>query len=90
MSHLSFISQILETAVYIFGGDGFRVGKGEGGKEWGGSSGWEGGICMGLLLEYLITVEGRCETCTHFRGPVKGNSPSQICSFNLSIVFNDV
>lgn len=44
---------------------------------------------MGLLLDYPITVEGRCETCTHFRGPRKGNSPSQTCYFNLSIVFND-
>ena len=77
MSHLSFISQILETAVYIFGGSGFRVGKGGGGgKEWGGSLGREGGICMGLLLDYLIMVEGRCETCIHFRGFTKGNSPS--------------
>lgn len=32
MSHLSFISQILETAVYIFGGDGFRVGRERGAK----------------------------------------------------------
>lgn len=39
MSHLSFLSQILETAVYIFGGGGFRVGKGKGGREWGGSVG---------------------------------------------------
>lgn len=90
MSHLSFISQILETAVYIFGGDGFRVGRERGAKSREGVGGGRGGICMGLLLDYLITVEGRCETCTHFRGPIKGNSPSQICSFNLSIVFNDV
>lgn len=60
MSHLSFISQILETAVYIFGGGRFGVGKGRVGKEWGGSPGWEGGICMGLLLlDCLIRVEGR-------------------------------
>lgn len=25
--------------MYIFGGDGFRVGKGRGGEEWGGSRG---------------------------------------------------
>ena len=37
MSHLSFMSQILETAVYIFGGGGSRVGKGSGDKKWGGS-----------------------------------------------------
>lgn len=47
MSHLSFISQILETAVYIFGGGGFRVGKGREGTRsregvWGGreASAW--------------------------------------------------
>ena len=51
------MSQILETAVYIFGGGGSRVGKGSGDKKWGGSG--VGGICMGLLLlGYLITVEG--------------------------------
>lgn len=31
MSHLSVPSQILQTAVYIFGGGGFGVGKGRGG-----------------------------------------------------------
>ena len=33
MSHLSFISQILETAVCIFGGGGFRAGKGSGDED---------------------------------------------------------
>lgn len=51
--------QILQTVVYIFGGGGFGVEKGSGDKEWGGSLGWEGRICMGLLLDYLIRVEGR-------------------------------
>lgn len=31
---------------------------------------------MGLLLGYPIMVEGRCETCIHFRGFTKGNSLS--------------
>ena len=35
MSHLSFISQILETAVCIFGGGGFREGKESGEEDWG-------------------------------------------------------
>lgn len=47
---------------------GLGWGRGRGGKQWGGESGWEGGICMGLLLDYLIAVEGRWETRTHFRG----------------------
>lgn len=79
MSHLSFLSQSLETAVYIFGGGGFSGGgRGVGGRHLHGSftglSDHGGGKVGGLYP---------------LRGPTKGNSLSRIL-FNLNVVFNDV
>lgn len=51
---MSFISQILETAMYIFAGGGFRVGKGKG--RWQGvGGGWGGREASAWVFSWIIS-----------------------------------